>query len=271
MARLIYSAIMSVDGCIADESGRFDWAMPDEEVHSFINELERSAGTSLYGRRMYEVMAVWETMGSAPEEPPYIQDYARIWQAADKVVYSTTLADVSSARTRIERAFDPEAIRQMKADLERDILIGGPTLAAHAIEAGLVDEYQLFVAPVAVGGGLRFFPGGVRVDLTLLDERRFRNGMVYLRYGASGLVTRANGAGEGRGLTRTRAPSVSFREDGRGPVVSIPTMVVMLRRGAKKPCGYRSSCSKPPSLAQARRLFGGSMPTRIISTPAPAR
>ena len=184
MARLIYSAITSLDGYVADESGRFDWAQPDEVVHTFINELERSVGTYLYGRRMYDVMAAWETLGSDPTQPAYIRDFGMIWRAADKIVYST-LATVSTARTRIEREFDPEAVRQMKADLESDISIGGPTLAASAIRAGLVDGYLLFIAPVVVGGGLPFLPRGIRLDLELSDERRFASGMVYLRYGAS--------------------------------------------------------------------------------------
>ncbi|MDO8848262.1 MAG: dihydrofolate reductase family protein [Coriobacteriia bacterium] len=191
MARLICSALASLDGYVADESGRFDWAMPDESVHTFVNDLERSAGTHLYGRRMYEVMAAWETLGSSPEDPPYIRDFAAIWRAADKIVYSKTLETVSTARTRIERDFDPEAVRRMKQDRSSDILVGGPTLAAEAISAGLVDEYHLFVFPVAVGGGLPFLPGHVRLDLTLLDERRFSDGVVYLRY-ASRLLTGAS-------------------------------------------------------------------------------
>lgn len=185
MARLIYSAMASLDGYVADEGGRFDWAEPDEPVHTFINDLERSVGTHLFGRKMYEVMAVWEGMGEDPDLPAYIRDFARLWQDADKVVYSTTLTAAATARTRIERAFDAEEIRQLKASSARDISIGGPTLAAHAITAGLVDEYHLFIAPVIVGGGLRWLPGGVRVDLATIDERRFANGMVYMRYGAS--------------------------------------------------------------------------------------
>ncbi len=184
MGRLIYSAIASLDGYVADESGRFDWAEPDEEVHTFINTLERSASTSLYGRRMYEVMSVWDTLDSDPAVPAHIREFATIWRAEEKIVYSTTLERASTARTRIEREFDPEAVRAMKAETEGDIVIGGPTLAATAIEAGLVDVYDLFCAPVAVGGGLRFLPEHVRLDLVLLDERRFTNGMVYLRYGA---------------------------------------------------------------------------------------
>jgi dihydrofolate reductase len=183
-ANLIYSAITSLDGYVADEHGKFDWSAPDEEVHSFVNELERTIGTYLYGRRMYEVMAVWETMGGGPDLPPFIDDYAKIWQAADKVVYSRALERVSSARTRIERDFDPEAVRRLKAEAARDISVGGPGLAAEAIMAGLVDEYQLFVTPIIVGGGNRALPDDVRVELELLDERRFGNGAVYLRYRA---------------------------------------------------------------------------------------
>jgi dihydrofolate reductase len=182
MAELIYSAIMSLDGYVADEEGNFDWAEPDDEVHAFVNDLERPIGTNLYGRRMYEVMAYWETAHTVPDQPPEILDYAEIWRAADKVVYSATLETVSIARTRIEREFDPDAVRRMKATAERDISIGGPTLAAQAIAAGLVDELHLFVAPVVVGGGTRSLPDGVRWDLDLADERRFRNGVVYLRY-----------------------------------------------------------------------------------------
>lgn len=181
MAKLIYSAIASLDGYIADEDGNFDWAKPDEEVHTFINELERPVGTCLLGRRMYEVMLAWETIDPAGQ-PPFIGDFAEIWQEADKIVYSKTLEVVSSARTRIERDFDAEAVRQMKASAERDISVGGPELAAQAITAGLVDEYQLFVTPFLVGGGNPSLPEGVRLKLELVDERRFGNGMVYLRY-----------------------------------------------------------------------------------------
>lgn len=184
MPKLIYSAITSLDGYIADEDGNFDWAAPDEEVHTFVNELERPVGTYLYGRRMYEVMIGWETAHTIADQPPFSQDFANIWQAADKVVYSTTLETISSARTRIERDFDPEAIRQMKATAGRDMTVGGPNLAAQAFKAGLVDECHLFVTPVIVGGGKQSLPNGVRVQLELLDERRFGNGMVYLRYRA---------------------------------------------------------------------------------------
>jgi dihydrofolate reductase len=183
MARLIYSSIASLDGYVADEDRKFDWAVPDEEVHSFVNDLERAIGTYLYGRRMYETMAYWETAHTVAGQPDFVQDFAQIWQAADKVVYSRALEAVSSARTRIERNFDAEAIRQLKEGAERDITIGGPHLAAEAIRAGLVDEFQLFLAPIAVGGGNRSLPDDLRVKLELLEERRFGNGMVYLRYG----------------------------------------------------------------------------------------
>jgi len=181
MARLIYSAIASLDGYVADEDGKFDWAEPDEEVHTFINDLERPVGTHLYGRRLYETMVAWETPDAFAREP-YMRDFAQIWQAADKVVYSRTLETVSSDRTRIERVFDPEAVREMKEAAERDMIVGGPELAAQAIKAGLVDEYHVFLTPFAVGGGKRSLPGDVRLMLDLLDERRFANGMVYLRY-----------------------------------------------------------------------------------------
>jgi dihydrofolate reductase len=181
MAKLIYSAIMSLDGYTADEQGNFDWAAPDEEVHRFLNDLERPAGTYLYGRRMYEVMSPWETMGT-PDQSPAIQDFARIWQAADKIVYSTALESVSTARTRLERRFDPEAVRQLKTTTGPDISVGGPHLAAQAIQAGLVDEYHLFLTPTVVGGGNQALPDHVRLDLDLGDERRFTSGVVFLRY-----------------------------------------------------------------------------------------
>jgi dihydrofolate reductase len=182
MAKLIYSAITSLDGYVADEEGNFDWAAPDEEVHSFVNDLERPVGTYLYGRRMYEVMVYWETAHTLADQPPFSRDFAEIWQAADKIVYSRTLETAGSARTRIERDFDPETVRQLKASAERDITVGGPDLAAQAIEAGLVDEFQLFVAPVVVGGGKQALPDNVRLKLELLDERRFGSGVVYLHY-----------------------------------------------------------------------------------------
>jgi dihydrofolate reductase len=182
MAKLIYSAITSLDGYVADEDGNFDWAVPHEEVHTFINDLERPIGTYLYGRRMYEVMADWETAHTLADQPPFRQDFAEIWQAADKIVYSKTLETVSSARTQIERDFDSEAVRQMKATASRDMTVGGPDLAAQAIKAELVDEYHLLIAPVVVGGGKQSLPNDVRLKLELLDERRFGNGVVHLHY-----------------------------------------------------------------------------------------
>ena len=182
MAKLIYMAIASLDGYVADEDGKFDWAKPDEEVHAFVNDLERPIGTHLYGRRLYEVMIGWETMHTLPDQTPETLDFAAIWQAAEKVVYSRTLETASTARTRIERELDPAAIRQMKADADRDIGIGGATLAGEAIRAGLVDELHLLVNPIVVGAGTPSLPDGVRWTLELLDERRFANGVVYLRY-----------------------------------------------------------------------------------------
>ena len=167
---MIYSAITSLDGYVADRAGNFEWAAPDEEVHSFVNDLERTVGTYLFGRRMYETMAVWETMDVAGE-PRAMREYAEIWRAADKVVYSTTLDSVSTSRTRLERSFDPEAVRQMKASTASDIGVGGHHLAAHAFAAGLVDECRLFLTPIVVGGGTPSSPHDVRIELELLDER----------------------------------------------------------------------------------------------------
>ena len=186
MANLIYSVIASLDGYVEDRDGRFDWAAPDEEVHAFVNDLERPVGTYLYGRRMYETMVFWESPPNVLDEPSAFQDYARIWQSAEKIVFSRTLETVTSERTRIERDFDPEAIRRLKAATDHDLTVGGAELAAQAIEAALVDELQLFLVPVIVGGGKRALPeGGGRVDLELLDERRFGNGTAYLRYGVT--------------------------------------------------------------------------------------
>jgi dihydrofolate reductase len=182
MAKLIYSAIASLDGYVADEDGNFEWAAPDEEVHAFVNDLERPVGTYLYGRRMYEVMVAWETMPTGADQGPAMRDYAEIWRAADKVVYSRTLEAAASARTRIERDFDPDAVRRMKAAAERDISVGGAGLAAHAFRAGLVDECHLLLVPAIVGGGTRALPDDVRVSLALLDERRFAGGVVHLHY-----------------------------------------------------------------------------------------
>jgi len=179
MAKLVYPAITSLDGYVADEEGKWHWSAPDEEVHAFINEDERPMGTHLYGRRMYDVLSAWETID---DPQPVLRDYAEIWRAADKVVYSRTLEDVSSARTRIEREFDPEAVRRMKEEAAADISIGGPELAGQALKAGLVDEIRLFLSPVVVGGGNPALPDGVSVGLELLDEHRFANGVVYLRY-----------------------------------------------------------------------------------------
>ena len=183
MAKLIYNAISSLDGYIEDADGRFDWAAPDDEVQAFVNDLARPVGTHLLGRRMYETMVVWEELPDLAAQPPAMQDFAEIWQAAEKIVYSKTLQTPSSDSTRIERELDPEAVRRLKARADRDLMIGGSELAPQAIEAGLVDEYQLFLVPVIVGGGKRSLPdGNVRVTLELLDERRFRDGTVYLRY-----------------------------------------------------------------------------------------
>jgi dihydrofolate reductase len=182
MAKLIYSNIASLDGYIADKTGNFDWAAPDDELHAFVNDLERPVGTYLYGRRMYEVMRFWENPDLLADESHVMRDFAAIWQAADKVVYSGTLATVSTARTRLEGDLDPEGIRTLKAAAERDITVGGPELAGQAIKAGLVDEFQLFFVPILVGGGTRSLPDDVLLKLELLDEHRFGSGVVYLRY-----------------------------------------------------------------------------------------
>ena len=181
-ARLIHSAIASVDGYVADDQGKFDWAAPDAEVHEFINALERPVGTYLYGRRMYETMAGWETDPTLAARSEPMRDFAEIWRAADKVVYSRTLETARTPRTRIEREFEPGAVRDLKSCAERDLLIGGPDLAADAFSAGLIDEVHLFLATIIVGGGKQALPENVRVPLELLDERRFGNGMVHLRY-----------------------------------------------------------------------------------------
>lgn len=182
MAKLIYDAGTSLDGYVADENGNFDWTELDDEVFAFINDRERQIGTYLFGRKMYEMMAVWETPEVIPDLPAAAQEFTAIWQAAEKIVYSTTLQTVSAAKTRLERTFDAEAVRELKAGATRDIAVGGPTLAAHAIRAGLVDEYDLLIAPVIAGGGNPFFPCNVRVKLELLHERRFSNGLIHVRY-----------------------------------------------------------------------------------------
>jgi dihydrofolate reductase len=187
MARLIYSMIQSLDGYVEDEHGDFGWGAPEDgEVHSYVNELASSVGTYLYGRRMYETMVYWETAHTVPDQPQFVLDWARLWQAAEKIVYSRTLAEPRSARTRIERDFDPDAVRRLKAGAEHDITVDGPELAAQAIRSGLVDELQMIVCPVVVGGGKRFFPGGVRLGLELVEQRRFGNGVVVLRYAVRG-------------------------------------------------------------------------------------
>ena len=181
MAKLIYSAIASLDGYVADAAGNFDWAAPDPEVHAYVNDLERTTGTYLYGRRMYDVMAVWETL-PLDDEPAVMRDYAELWRAADKIVYSRTLEAVSTARTRLEHDFDPSAVRALKEAAERDLSIGGPELAGQALAAGLVDELHVLLTPVVVGGGTHALPRDVRVGLELLDERRFAGGVVHLHY-----------------------------------------------------------------------------------------
>jgi dihydrofolate reductase len=182
VARLVYSAITSLDGYIADERGNFDWAEPDAEVHAYVNDLERPMGAHLYGRRLYEVMRVWETFGDDPDESAVVRDFAAVWRAADKVVYSGTLDAVSTTRTRLERSFDPDAVRALKAEATQDVTVGGAGLAAEALAAGLVDEINLFLNPVVVGGGTAALPDGLRVSLTLVDEHRFTGGVVHLRY-----------------------------------------------------------------------------------------
>jgi dihydrofolate reductase len=181
MALLTYTAITSLDGFIEDEEGRFDWVFPDPELHAYFNDLERASGTALYGRRMYETMAVWQTWGDDGGDIPEVErDYAEVWQGIDKVVYSTTLTEIWTPRTRLERSFDPDAVRRMKAEADRELSVSGPGLAAHAFAAGLVDDVNLVVFPVIVGGGKPGLPRGLKLDLDLLEERRFSNGVVHL-------------------------------------------------------------------------------------------
>jgi dihydrofolate reductase len=182
LTKLIYSAIASLDGYVADAEGNFDWAAPDDELHAFVNDIERPVGTYLYGRRMYETMVFWETAHTLADQPPVVRDFTATWQAADKVVFSSTLDAVSSAKTRIERGFEPDAIRQLKAQAARAISVGGPHLAAQALGARLVDECHLFLTPVIVGAGTAALPNGLRMNLELLDQRRFTNGVVHLHY-----------------------------------------------------------------------------------------
>jgi dihydrofolate reductase len=182
MGRLIYEMITSLDGYVADAAGDFDWSAPDEELHGFVNEATKPVGTFLYGRRMYETMVYWETAHTVPDQPQFVLDWARQWQAADKIVYSTTLESVSSGRTRLERTFDPDAVRELKATAGHDLTVDGPGLAVSALRAGLVDEVGQYITPVVVGGGTRFLPDDLRLDLELADQRRFANGVVYVHY-----------------------------------------------------------------------------------------
>ena len=183
---LIYLMNTSVDGYVEDEHGRFDFSGPDEEVNAYINQLTSSVGTYLYGRRMYESMVYWETAHTVPNLPQFLRDWTRQWLAAEKIVYSRTLAGPRSVRTRIEREFEPDVVRRLKDDAGHNITVNGPGLAAHALRAGVVDELQMFVCPAVVGGGKPFFPQGVRLNLKLIDEHRFRNGVVFLRYAVRG-------------------------------------------------------------------------------------
>lgn len=182
MAKLIYAALTSLDLYVADETGNFDWAAPDDETHAFVNDLMRPVGTHLYGRRMYEVLTAWESDDMLVGAPPPIHDFAKIWRAADKIVYSRSLESAPTARTRIEREFNPDEVRHLKASAERDLTIGGPDLAAQALRAGLVDEVHLFLNPIAVGGGNAALPDDLRIELELIDEHRFGNGVVHLGY-----------------------------------------------------------------------------------------
>jgi dihydrofolate reductase len=184
VSKLIYAALMSLDGYIEDADGGFAWAEPDAEVHEFANDLERDIGTHLYGRRMYETMAVWQSVGDAPDVHPAESAYAEVWRGLDKVVYSRTLDGVWTPRTRLERTFDPDAVRRMKEAPDRDLSVGGPGLAQHAFQAGLVDEVHLFVFPVVVGGGKPGLPQGVHLELELVDQRRFGSGVVHLHHRA---------------------------------------------------------------------------------------
>jgi dihydrofolate reductase len=186
MAKLIYSAITSLDGYVADEQGKFDWARPDEEVHAYVNERSRPIGTYLLGRRMYEVLRYWDDPPDLASQPDVIRDFAEIWRSADKVVYSTRLDSTSTARTRLDRSFDPGEVRRMKRESEADLSVGGPALAADALRAGLVDGLEQFVNPVVVGGGTAWLPSDLRLELELAEERRFAGGVVHLRYSTGG-------------------------------------------------------------------------------------
>jgi dihydrofolate reductase len=193
MAKLTYTMLVSLDGYVADERGEFGWAEPDEEVHRFVNGLERHVGTYLFGRRMYEVMAAWDDPAMLAGAPAYIREFGELWRAADKIVYSTTLthADVRTGKTRIERGFDPDAVRGLKEAADHDLSVGGPHLAGQALRAGLVDELGLLAVPAVVGDGTPWLPPGVRLRLDLLEERRFDSGVAYLRYGVRGPLGRS--------------------------------------------------------------------------------
>ena len=182
MARLIYAAICSLDGFVNDADGNFDWAMPDEEEHAFVNELESSIGTYIYGRRMYEIMQVWADFPGIEDEPEVVQNYAKVWAGADKHVFSATLTSVSTARTHLHRVFDPERVRELKENVAHDVSIGGPTVAAAALRAGLVDDIHLLLHPVLIGTGTPVFPSDFRHDLELLEQRQFASGVVHLHY-----------------------------------------------------------------------------------------
>ena len=186
MAKLIYAFLASLDGYIADDAGGFEWAFPGEEVLDFINAAEREVGTYLYGRTMYEMMIGWENDPALAAQSPKSAEFAEIWQAAEKVVFSRSLEAVSTKRTRIERSFDPDLVRAIKAEASQDLNISGADVAASAWRAGVIDECQVFVAPMLVGSGKRMFPDDLRQPLELLDERRFGNGMVFLRYAVRG-------------------------------------------------------------------------------------
>lgn len=182
MGKLIYSMITSLDGYVADANDSFDWGTPDEALHTFVNEYASSIGTYIYGRKMYEVMVYWETAHELPNEPQFIHEFARQWQAADKIVYSSMLQSANSTKTRILREFDPDFIRSLKAETDHDISVDGPHIAEHALRAGLVDEIHAFVSPVIVGAGNAFYPENLRLDLQLLEHKTFPNGVIFLRY-----------------------------------------------------------------------------------------
>lgn len=182
MGKLIYTAIASADGYVEDAKGRFEWAEPDDELLGAVNELERPIGTYLYGRRMYETMLPWQTAHTVPGQPPLVGEFTTIWQAAGKIVFSRTLPSVTTARTRLERDFDPGMVRQLKSAAAHDMTVGGADLAGQALAAGLVDELGLFLLPVLVGGGKPALPKDLRLKLELLDTRRFASGAIYLRY-----------------------------------------------------------------------------------------